>query len=237
LYCAWIEDDAGQNADVWAAWFLPDGKMQAPAQRLASAGKTTWNLNAAIEPSAAAIVVFDATAGTRSDELFLAQWTGPGVVDVRRLTADDGIPSKYPDIALGGGQAALTWFDERDGNKEVYFLVHSMSGLNDAVTASAARITNTPGESIGAYVAWNGSRFGLAWCDDLEGQQEIYYQSFTPSGNSEGDARRLTFSPQASSIPAIKPNGNGFALAWNEYAAAPPGGNAATSEIHFTVTP
>ena len=132
--------------------------------------------------------------GTRADELFVAR-VDKSSSRVTRLTADDGRPSKYPDLAVGGGRVALTWFDERDGNKEVYLFVAREEELVEGLEARATRITNTPGESIGAYVAWNAKRrrFGLAWCDNTEGQHEVYFQSFDERGRPLEPARRLTF--------------------------------------------
>lgn len=236
LFCAWIEDAGGENAEIWAAWYNVDGKTTSAPQRLAIAGKTTWNLNAVLNREGEAIVVFDARVSTDNDELFMVVVAKNRVEEPIRLTADDGVPSKYPDVAIGQDGIALTWFDERDGNTEIYLLVGRLEDLHEGVEFRARRVTHTSGASIGAYVAWNGKRFGLAWCDDTEGQQEIYYQSFSEQGVVEAEPRRLTFTPTASSIPAIEPRGDGFALAWNEYAPPSPGGSP-DSEIHFTTVP
>src|SRR5262245_40453140 len=120
LFVAWIEADADGSESVWGGWWGADGRLRSDRVRLGKAGETTWNLNAAIAPNGDAWVVFDARAGTRVDELFAAR-LAEGQVTLARLTADDGIRSKYPDVAFGsGGRAAITWFDERDGNREVY---------------------------------------------------------------------------------------------------------------------
>ena len=74
----------------------------------------------------------------------------------------------------------------------------------------------TAGASIGAYLAWNRGRVGLAWSDDTEGESEVYFQAFDVSGAALDAAERLTNNLTASLIPAIHPRGNGFALAWNE---------------------
>jgi hypothetical protein len=238
LFCAWIEDDRGENAEVWAGWFDSNGRAASPSLRLAPAGKTTWNLNAELDRNGEAIVVFDATAGTRSDELFLIRVSRDRVSEVRQLTADDGVPSKYPDVAIGHDRIALTWYDERDGNTEVYLSATRWEDLAENIDTHTRRVTNTPGASIGAYVAWNGRHFGLAWCDDTEGQQEIYYQPFSEFGVAEAEPRRLTFNPTASSIPAIEGRGEGFALAWNEFAQSTSGNPAdEKSEIYFTTIP
>lgn len=209
-----------------------------PPQRLAPAGRTTWNVNAAIDDQGRAWVVFDAKAGTRSDELFLAR-VDKTTTQVVRLTADDGAVSKYPDIALSANGAALTWFDERDGNKEVYLFVAPTGDLEEGLERRARRVTNTPGESIGAYVAWNGPHVGLDWCDNTEGQYEIYYQLFDPGGRALSASHRLTYNKSWSLIPAIRPWREGFALVWNEYTRGRRGahGPDGRSEVMFALVP
>lgn len=233
IFCAWIAPDAGGGESVWGGWWTPDGTLQS-SQRLAPAGKTTWNLNAFAQDQGRALVAFDATAGTQADELFLVRFQPQGSAVVR-LTADDGKPSKYPDIAVGD-RLALTWFDERDGNTEVYLLVAPEGEFSGEIDARARRVTTTTGESIGAYLRWNGDRLGLAWSDDTEGQHEVYFQSFDAAGEPRGSARRLTRNGTSSLIPAIRPFRRGFALTWGEFR---PGAeaHAGTSEIWFARIP
>jgi len=235
LFCAWIADTS-DGAELRAGWWDLDGRPIAPARRLAAASRTTWNLNTALDEDGRAWVVFDARAGTRSEELFLvrADKTGAAVV---RLTSDDGFTSKYPDIAFGERRVAVTWFDKRDGNEEVYLVVSSPDALDGALESGARRITSTPGESIGAYVGWNGRRFGLAWNDNSEGQAEIYFQPFDPSGTPAADARRLTNNRTSSSIPAIQPLGEGFALAWTEHMPAGADGHDPRSRSEIVFSP
>jgi len=241
LFCAWIEkglDD--RDAAVWAQWLDLDldGQPLAPPQRLADAGPTTWNLNAAIDGDGRAWIVFDATAGTRTDEIFLVgaddAWAPPV-----RLTDDDGVASKYPDLAFGPDTAAVTWFDERDGNQEVYLAVAPVPQLRNRFEAHARRVTATAGASIGAYLAWNGGRIGLAWSDETEGEAEVYFQAFDATGVALHAAERLTNNPTASLIPAIQPWGDGFALVWNEEVVEERGDHRSggRSDIVFVTVP
>jgi hypothetical protein len=235
LFAAWTEDSGGDAAEVWAGWWDLNGQPVSAPQRLAPAGKTTWNLNATIDSAGEGWVVFDAKAGTQNDELFLVR-VGKEKSEPIRLTTDDGVASKYPDLAFSGDRAALTWFDERDGNQEVYLFVAPSAELHEGLEQRALRITNTPGESIGAYLAWNGQRLGLAWNDNTEGQHEIYFQSFDRDGKALAQPQRVTRNETDSLIPAIKPSGNGFALAWNEYVPEAGGSHAGgRSEIAFAL--
>ena len=220
VFAAWIEDEADERAGVWATWRRSDGVDLIPPRRIADAGRTTWNLNATLDPDASpgnphAWVAFDAKAGTRSEELFLVETTET-TDRVVRLTDDDGMASKYPDIAIANGRAAVTWFDKKDGNEEVYLAVGDRAAFTSGQLAPA-RLTETTGHSIGAYLAWNGDRLGVAWCDDSPGNQELFFQSFNRDGRAEAPPTRITTTSASSSIPAIKPWNSGFALLWNEH--------------------
>jgi hypothetical protein len=235
LFCAWIEADESGGEFVWGGWWSPAGRSLGAPVRLGAAGDTTWNLNAAIVSPGEAWVVFDARADTRVDELFAAR-LADGIVTLARLTADDGIRSKYPDIAFAGGRAAITWYDERDGNREVYLAAISADELSQPIEARARRITTTPGWSIGAYLAWNDDRIGLAWSDNSSGNYEVFFQSFDAGGSPLAPPRRMSDTPTNSLIPAIEPWRDGFALAWDEVVPAPAGAPSENTraEVVFT---
>lgn len=238
VFCAWIEQAPDRRPEVRAQWYSTDGRPRSAAMSIGPAGRTTWNVRAALDDRGLAWVAFDAAAGTRADEVFLARVARESHT-LTRLTADDGKASKYPDIAVRGNHAAVSWHDVRDGNEEVYLLVAPAGSVNGEIDARAARVTRTAGESIGAYVAWNGNRVGLAWCDNTGGQHEIYFAAFDSNGRSTASARRLTDTRPDSLIPAILPAGRGFALAWNEFTPGPGGGHdiRGRSDIVFSLVP
>src|SRR5690606_3100342 len=219
LFSAWIERRAGRDAVLAAGWDAEGRMLSAPVE-LGPASATTWNLNAAIDASGTAHVVFDAAVGTAAEELYLARLEAEAV-SLTRLTADDGFRSKYPDLAFAGEHAALTWFDERDGNREVYLAVGPATDLGAELEVGAAvqprqaaadrvgaavqprssppsppiwharRVTDTPGESIGAYLAWNGERIGLAWSDASTGPHDVYFQPFDAEAAPLAPPRRI----------------------------------------------
>ena len=216
IFAAWIQDETETTSSVWTSWWNTNGDPLSMPTRLAPAGRTTWNLNAALDGRGDAWLVFDTDAGTQAEELFLVRAGVDGVRLVQQLTPDDGFPSKYPDIAIADGRAALTWFDERDGNQEVYVVVAPAIEIGAGVEGRAHRVTDTPGHSIGAYLVWNGERLGLAWNDDTSGQHEVFFQAFDARGERIGGERQVSRTPAASLIPAIRPWQSGFILVWNE---------------------
>lgn len=237
IVVAWIRPAlAGDGEEVWAGDWNETGDLVAQPRRLGVAHRTTWNVNLDIDDGGVAWVAWDAVWQTRVSELFLARIARQGL-SVTRLTSDDGKESKYPDVAVLGDNAAVTWFDAKDGNTEVYLFAGPAAQLTSEIESRANRVTDTRGESTGAYLTWNNSRLGLAWCDDTVGQPEIYFQVFDRSGRALTQALRVTDNSMSSLIPAIEPWRGGFALAWNEFVPAEPGGHGGRSEIAFALVP
>ena len=77
--------------------------------------------------------------------------------------------------------------------------------LRSDLNGRVRRVTSTPGQSIGAYVAWNGRHFGLAWSDDTDGRHEIYFQPFEADGTPAREPQRLTIGTGMSGVGARKP--------------------------------
>jgi hypothetical protein len=230
LFVAWIQDDTATASSVWGQFYGGDGKPIDMPMRLAPASRTTGHLNAEVDRYGRAWVVFDARAGTRSDEVFLVRAGSTPTL----LTADDGVSSKGPDISVSGGRVAVAWSDERDGNKETYFAVISDNDLTRFETR-ARRLTMTRGASIGVEAAWNGPLLGVAWSDETEGRGDVYLQIFGAGGRELGAIERITGSGRTSGRPAMAPWGDRFALAWSEGESAGDGRAPARGDIAFKV--
>lgn len=235
IIAAWIQAEPDAATEwVWVGTWEPDGRESRTRARIAQASKTTWNLNLAVDRSGT-WVVFDAVASTRASELFLGRLDAAGA-HLERLTRDDGAESKYPDLKISDeGRVALTWYDMRDGNDEVYLFVGGQSDLHGEIDDRSRRITTTAGESIGAYVAWNGEEVGLAWSDKTPGVHNVFFRRFDSSGMPLGREEQVTSSSAWSLVPAIRPWRTGFALAWTEYQPTSSQIHEGTGEAAFTV--
>jgi hypothetical protein len=235
ITAAWIQAEADATESVYVGTWDQDGReSRARARFPGAASKTTWNLNIAVDRSGV-WVVFDAVASTRASELFLGRVDTSGA-RVARLTRDDGAESKYPDLKIGDqGRVALTWYDMRDGNDEVYLFVGGPSDLHGEIDDKSRRITMTDGESIGAYLALNAGVVGLAWSDKTPGAHEIYFQRFDSAGMPLGSEERITSSSAWSLVPAIRPWHKGFALAWTEYQPTSSQIHEGNGEVAFAI--
>jgi hypothetical protein len=234
IVCAWIHTEADGHEAVWVGSWDENGRASRVPARVGDASKNTWNLNLDLHGSDA-WVVFDAATSTRASELYLGR-VGPSGVSLTPLTRDDGAASKYPDVAVdSAGRVALTWYDMRDGNDEVYLYVGQASELQGELDDRARRVTTTEGESIGAYVTWNDGRAGLAWSDKTPGAHEIYFQPFDAQGMPLESVTRVTRTDAWSLVRAIRPWRTGFAMAWTEYLPASGTMDDGTGEVAFTV--
>ncbi len=240
LAVAWIEQDAdavSQEAEVWSVQMSPDGEFLGDALQSGAASRDTWNLNAAVGGDGVFHIVFDAGLGNARNELqHIAIANGDAVQT--QMSSDDGFASLYPDIAIGkNGEAALTWFDERDGNREVYLRA---GATIDAVIQKATeshRVSHTAAASIGAYLAFGDKDLALVWSDRDQGQGELYARIFDRTGAPASNIRRLTHTAEQSSIPAIRRFGTGWAVVWNEYVSLSEVGHGSvvSSTAHSTL--
>ena len=228
LFVAWLESVAGApnqpgGSTVVGVWVDSAGANKSKPFAVAPASATTWNLNLAVETtdgSSAMLLAFDAEHETVASELYLVQISADEIL-INRLTDDDGYASKYPDIALRQGQVALTWFDNLFGNNEIYLTVRAISEISSVqvianLELGAIRISRSKGDSIGAYLAWNGDTLGLVWSDSDEGQHEVYFQNLDAAGKPKTEIQQLSRTQADSLIPSISPFRSGFVIGWNE---------------------
>ncbi len=194
-------------------------------------GSNTWNLNATIGADGAFHVLYDAQAGTAANELHWLQVRGERIED-QLISADDGKDSAYPDISLHGSRVAVTWFDARDGNEEIYLRCTDLdaSGAPPSdlrLDDGAVRVSRTPGASIGAYLIWHGDTLELAWTEISGEQKTLLLQHFDRQCNAKEGPQQVAGSRGAAGIPSLAVSPAGFAVAWDEQRR-----NASTRALH-----
>jgi hypothetical protein len=81
------------------------------------------------------------------------------------------------------GQAVhVVWYDERDGNPEIYYKRSVNNGVSWEVDN---RLTNNSSGSWVSSVSVSGSSVHVTWYDERDGNPEIYYKR-NPTGNPIG---------------------------------------------------
>ncbi len=81
--------------------------------------------------------------------------------------------SQRPSIAASGNHLFVAWFDNRDGNSEIYYKESADGGEN---WGPDVRLTMSPGESSLPTVAATNGRVHVVWSDTRDGNAEIYYK-------------------------------------------------------------
>jgi PKD repeat protein len=142
-------------------------------------------------------------------QFMLAQWE-PDV----RLTNDPFSSFNYGQyIASSGDTVHVVWYDDRDGNYEIYYK-RSLDG--GSTWGEDIRLTNRPYSSKNAAIALSGSVVHVQWNDDSDGNTEVYYKRSTDGGNSWGEDTRITYTPGLSSSASISVSGSNVHLSYHD---------------------
>jgi hypothetical protein len=141
-----------------------------------------------------------------------AQWQ-PDV----RLTNDSA--SSYTSlnnawcIAANGNVVHTVWYDNRDGNPEIYYKCSTDGGVT---WGADTRLTNNTAESRYPYIAVSGSIVHTVWYDNRDGNDEIYYKRSTDGGVTWGADTRLTNNTAYSNVPSIAVSGSIVHTVWQD---------------------
>ena len=121
--------------------------------------------------------------------------------------------SASPSIAASGSTVHVVWYDDRDGNYEMYYKRSTTGG---ASWSGDIRLTNAAGRSIFHSVAASGTTVHLVWEDERDGNQEVYYKRSTDDGFSWGSDTRLTTSADSSAWPSVAATDSAVHVVWSD---------------------
>jgi len=114
-------------------------------------------------------------------------------------------------IASNGNFVHVVWYDNRDGNKEIYYKRSTDSGVS---WGADTRLTNNSAFSEYPSLTVSGSIVHVVWNDNRDGNFEIYYKRSTDGGVTWGQDSRLTNNPAFSQIPSVSVSGSLVDVVW-----------------------
>ena len=148
-----------------------------------------------------------------------------------RLTIDPGASitslNNNKCIASNGDTIHIVWYDNRDGDEEIYYKRSTDNGTNWGLDV---RLTNSIGLSNYPVIFASGPNIRVAWRDSRDGNYEEYYKRSTDGGTTWSVDVRLTNAQFTSSIPSILVSGLNEYLVWHDYRDDP---SNIVPEIYF----
>ncbi len=129
-----------------------------------------------------------------------------------RLTNNSG-DSWYPAIAISGSNVYVGWYDNRDGNDEIYFKRSTDVGVS---WTTDTRLTNNTAYSYYPSVAVYGSYVYVVWQDLRDGNWEIYFKLSSDGGITWGAETSLTNNFADSLFPSIAVSGSFVYVVWHD---------------------
>lgn len=140
------------------------------------------------------------------------------------LVNDDligGATQYSPSIAMDGvGNFVITWFDERNGNWDIYFQCYDKNGTTKGKNT---KVNDDFGISIqyapSIAMDYNGN-FVIVWYDYRNGNTDIYFQCYNSFGTSLGSNKKSNddkgIANQYSPSVAMNDFGN-YVIVWQDY--------------------
>lgn len=175
-----------------------------------------------------------------SAEYCFAQWE-PDV----RLTDNPSNSNNYSKegIASSGDSVHVVWYDDRDGNNEIYYKRSVDGGQN---WGEDIRLTNTSYNSLNVSVAIDGFNVYALWSEDLDGNFETFFKRSSDGGDTWEEDTRLTFTPGVTSGTSIAVSGSLLHVVYYDnsdgwwevyYKQSTDGGSTWEPEVRLTFDP
>ncbi len=92
-------------------------------------------------------------------------------------------------------------------------------------------IGDGPADAIRPSVAWSGLEYAVAWVDDRDGNDEIYFVRFDRLGHRPVPETRITNDASASSSPSLVWTGTEYGVAWIDQRGSVTGGQVYFARI------
>lgn len=134
----------------------------------------------------------------------------------QRLTFDppeSPANSWAPSLESWGQFVWITWFDQRDGDWEIYFKRSADFG---ETWSDDERLTFANGDSARPSIARRGSTLSIVWYESRDGNTEIYLKESHDFGTNWGPDQRLTFASGDSSFATAAASKHGLFVTWTD---------------------
>jgi hypothetical protein len=212
VHVVW-EDNRDGNDEIYYKRSTDGGINWGADTRLTSNSAYSWTPSLAVNGSNIHVVWKD-MRDSSTGELYYKRSTDGGInwgADTR-LTNNPAY-TNYGSVAVSGTTVHIAWYDNRDGNYEIYYKRSTDGGLS---WGTDTRLTNDPAFSSSPSISVSGLTVHIVWHDSRDGNTEVYYKRSTDGGTSWGTDTRLSNIPYFSSLPNISVSGSVVHVAWQD---------------------
>lgn len=126
---------------------------------------------------------------------------------------NDANTSERPSVAVRGDTVHVFWYDNRDGNTEIYYKRSVDAGAN---WNSDTRLTNNASNSVYPSAIVQGANVYVVWQDDRDGNTEIYCKRSVDRGTNWGSDTRLTNNAGNSIFPSAAVQDTNVYVVWSD---------------------
>ncbi|MEI6576296.1 MAG: T9SS type A sorting domain-containing protein [Bacteroidota bacterium] len=172
-----------------------------------------WNPSIAVNGSGLHVVWEDERQG--NSEIYYKGSTDGGAhwgTDIR-LT-NNGSDSWNPAVSVSGSDVHVVWYDNRDGNWEIYYKHSSDAGVS---WGPEVRLTNNAGVSRYPCIAVSGSVVHVVWHDDRGGNLQPYYKRSADGGVNWGPDTPLSTNLGGSYYPCVAVSASRVHVVWYDF--------------------
>ena len=119
-----------------------------------------------------------------------------------------------PSLAVSGSCVHTVWYDNRDGNFEIYYKRSTDSGTN---WGPDTRLSTAPIVSELTSIAAIGTNVHVVWQDDRHGSnKQIYYRLSTDAGATWGAEIHLSDNAGYAAAPNVTVSGSNVHITWQD---------------------
>ncbi|MFN2501735.1 MAG: exo-alpha-sialidase [Pyrinomonadaceae bacterium] len=209
VHVVWHDNRDG-NDEIYYKRSIDEGVSWETDTRLTNNAAQSRFPSVTVSGSAVHVVWRDDRDGNR--EIYSKRSTDGGVsweTDTR--LSNNAALSEYPSVTVSGSVVHVVWYDNRDGNDEIYYKRSTDGGVS---WETDTRLTNNAAASQLTSVTVSGSVVHVVWVDFRDGDREIYYKRSPDAGVSWGADTRLTNYAGGSWTPSIAASGSVVHVVW-----------------------
>jgi ethanolamine utilization microcompartment shell protein EutL len=192
---------------AFAQWG-PEVRLTENGRHSSTSQNSAWNV--AADGDAVHVAWFDERDSNQ--EIYYKRSTDGGATwgPDTRLTTAAGI-SWYPAIAAASGRVHVTWYEDRDGNWEIYYKRSTDGG---ETWGPDTRWTNDIYRSANPCIAATGQYVHAVWDDRRMGYPEIYYKRSTDGGATFAADSIFKEMLSPATLPSVAASGTGVHVVW-----------------------